>query len=210
MLNRRFVLSLPVLGLISAGLILFGQQPAKAADTAGAETFITELAQQAVESLTGEDIARDQRIANFRTMFQSHFAVDAIGKWVLGRNWRKASETEQAEYLKLFEDLMIVSYVDRFSEYAGQTLQVTGSSEKQKIIMVSSDLNNPGSNQPIRVDWRVGERDGGFKILDVVVQGTSMSATLRSEFGSIIKQKGGSVAGLIEVLKEKTAELSAS
>jgi len=41
----------------------------------------------------------------------------------------------------------------------------------------------------------------------VIVEGTSMSNTLRSDFGSIIRQKGGSIAGLISALREKTASL---
>jgi ABC-type transporter MlaC component len=34
-----------------------------------------------------------------------------------------------------------------------------------------------------------------------------MSTTLRSEFGSIINQKGGKISGLLEVLREKTKTL---
>ena len=34
-----------------------------------------------------------------------------------------------------------------------------------------------------------------------------MSTTLRSDFGSIIRREGGKVAGLIEVLRDKTKSL---
>ncbi len=46
-----------------------------------------------------------------------------------------------------------------------------------------------------------------MKILDVIVEGASMSQTLRSDFGSIIRQKGGKVSGLLDVLRVKTAAL---
>ncbi|MGB0670276.1 MAG: MlaC/ttg2D family ABC transporter substrate-binding protein [Rhodospirillales bacterium] len=195
--------------LTGGAFLLEAAQPVHA-DTKGAEAFIATLAKEAVDSLTDKAIDRSTRIGNFRKLFNAHFAVENIGRWVLGKNWRSASEDEQTEYLKLFEDLMVVSYVDRFADYAEEELVVKGSQEQKNVIMVQSELNQPASNQAIRVDWRVGEKDGAYKILDVVVQGTSMSATLRSEFGSIIKQKDGSVAGLIEVLREKTAELNAS
>ena len=45
--------------------------------------------------------------------------------------------------------------------------------------------------------------------IDVVVKGASMSQTLRSDFGSIIRQKGGRVSGLLEELRVKTASLKA-
>ena len=41
----------------------------------------------------------------------------------------------------------------------------------------------------------------------MVVEGASMSQTLRSDFGSIIRQKGGKVSGLLEELRVKTASL---
>ncbi|MSO85400.1 MAG: ABC transporter substrate-binding protein, partial [Rhodospirillales bacterium] len=44
-------------------------------------------------------------------------------------------------------------------------------------------------------------------IVDVVVEGTSMSNTMRADFTSVINQKGGQISGLIETLREKTAAL---
>jgi phospholipid transport system substrate-binding protein len=55
--------------------------------------------------------------------------------------------------------------------------------------------------------WRVGRQDALYKVLDVVVEGVSMSITLQNEFASIIKNTG-SVAGLIEELRKKTAQLN--
>ncbi|MDP6403471.1 MAG: N-acetylneuraminate synthase family protein, partial [SAR202 cluster bacterium] len=46
-------------------------------------------------------------------------AVETIGQFVLGRYWRKATEAERREYLKLFEDLIVETYVDRFTKYTG-------------------------------------------------------------------------------------------
>jgi ABC-type transporter MlaC component len=40
----------------------------------------------------------------------------------------------------------------------------------------------------------------------VVVEGVSMAVTHRSEFSSVIAGRGGSVSGLLEVLREKTPQ----
>jgi len=174
----------------------------------GAKTFIRDLAQQAVKALTDGNVPRPERIKRFRDMFNEHFAVRAIGKWILGRHWRKATEDEQAEYLRLFEDLMVVSYVDRFAVYAGDALKINRAIvHNEKTAIVFSEIIQPGSSSRIRVDWRVGRNSTQFKILDVMVEGTSMSQTLRSDFGSTIRNRGGTVAGLLDALREKTAEL---
>ncbi len=176
----------------------------------GSEKFITSLAHNAVASLTDQSASRGMRIDRFRAMFRESFAVRSIGKFVLGRNWKIATEDEQKAYLVLFEDLMVVSYVDRFAKYAGEALMVTKSrAEGEMVATVFSTIARPGGAAPIRVNWKVGHSGPIYKILDVVVEGASMSATLRSDFGSIVRRNGKGVAGLIDELRVKTAALKA-
>jgi phospholipid transport system substrate-binding protein len=136
--------------------------------------------------------------------------VRAIGRFVLGRNWRSASKAEQQEYLGLFEDLMVVSYVDRFKRYAGANLDIVRvRSDNATNVTVFSKLPRDTA-RPVNVLWRVGARGDVLKILDVIVEGASMSQTLRSDFGSIIRRKDGKVSGLIKELRRKTADLKAA
>jgi len=172
--------------------------------------FITSLTEKAISSLTAENADRNQRIKLFRAMFNENFAVRSIGKFVLGRYWNRASEEERREYQALFEDLMIVSYVDRFTQYAGEKLRVQKArGENETTATIFTLIERPGGAKAIRVNWRVGTNGTIFKVLDVIVEGTSMSITLKSDFASIIRRKGGKVAGLIEELRTKTAELKA-
>lgn len=174
------------------------------------QAFIRGLVNEAIESLTKKEMSRDIRIENFRKLFNRHFAVRSIGRFVLGRNWRKASKEEQKEYLALFEDLMVISYVDRFQRYAGLGLKVTKAREERKTLAtVFTEIDRPNNSKPVHVLWRVGARGETMKILDVVVEGASMSQTLRSDFSSIIRQKDGKISGLLEVLRVKTDELKA-
>lgn len=195
-----FILALP-LGLTPS-----------AAGATGAEagTFISSLADRAIESLTSKDTPRGVRIKRFRELFNDHFNVRLIGRFVLGRSWRKASDAEKMEYMKLFEDLMVVTYVDRFSRFAGETLKITSTrAEKGKDSTVFSQITRP-TGKPVKVLWRVRSYSESMKVLDVIVEGASMSQTLRSDFSSIIRQNDGKVSGLIEELRKKTVSLKAS
>lgn len=207
MITRRSALAAFV-GLVMALAVLPGRTEADAVDPEAARAFIQDLSENAVRSLTDGTVPKAERIHRFRRMFTDHFAVKAMGKWILGRHWRKATDTERTEYLRLFEDLMVISYVDRFAEYAGESLKtVRAVQHGEKTAIVFSEIVQPGSSKPIRVDWRVGRNSDQFKILDVMVEGTSMSQTLRSDFGSTIRRRGGTVEGLLEALREKTADL---
>ena len=195
-----FALALPV--SISA--------PAAAGVEEQAGTFIRSLANEAIGSLAMQGVTREARIKRFRKMFTAHFNVRTIGKFVLGRYWRKASKKERTEYLSLFEDLMVVSYVDRFARYAGENLNVTRTrSENAKDATVFTQISRK-TGKPVKVLWRVRAYGDTMKVLDVIVEGASMSQTLRSDFGSIIRQKGGKVSGLLDVLRVKTASLKAA
>ena len=46
-----------------------------------------------------------------------------------------------------------------------------------------------------------------MKIMDVVIEGVSLSITQRAEFAGFIQQNGGRVANLNSALEKKLAEL---
>ncbi len=205
---NRFGLVGALIGFIAFSGLSFSARAAEIEE--GSRQFIQAVADQAIKSLTAKDTAKAARVTQFRILFNEKFAVKSIGKFVLGRHWNKASEAEKEEYLGLFEDLMVISYVDRFKSYAGEALSLKDArQENETTVTVFSEIKRPGGAKPIRVNWRVGTNGTIYKILDVVVEGTSMSSTLRSDFGSIVRQKNGEVAGLIEELKKKTTLLKA-
>lgn len=178
----------------------------------GSSAFIRALEQEAVQSLTDKSKERPVRVKAFRKLFEEKFAVSQIGRWTLGRNWRRASSDEQTEFLMLFEDLMVTMYVDRFETYSGEKLKIikTTTVDENRATVYTEIVRPEGvDGKAISVLWRVGRSGDIYKVLDVVIEGASMSITLQREFASIIKNTG-SVAGLIEELRKKTNELNPS
>ncbi len=186
--------------------------PARATDDhtqAKAREFIEGLADQAVQALTNASVPREEREKRARVLLRENFAVPTIAQWVLGRYWRVATPAEQQEYLSLFEDLIVVTYVDRFTRYSGERLRVTRSVGMGETgdVNVFSDITNPGGS-PIDIGWRVRTRDGSMKVVDVSVEGVSMGQTQRSEFASIIQNNGGQVSGLLTEMRRRLQQAS--
>lgn len=207
-LPTRFVAVAAVLVAILAVLIA----PARAVDDdtqAKAREFIEGLADQAVQALTNASVPREEREKRARVLLRENFAVPTIAQWVLGRYWRVATPAEQQEYLRLFEDLIVVTYVDRFTRYSGERLRVTRSVGMGETgdVNVFSDVTNPGGT-PVDIGWRVRTRDGAMKIVDVSVEGVSMGQTQRSEFASIIQNNGGQVSGLLAEMRQRLQQAS--
>ncbi len=202
MLGRKsFCLAVFVMGL---ALSVVAFSPAHADDLSNrASQFIEGLADKAIAALTEESVSRDERITRFRKLLNEHFAVQTIGQWVLGRYWNRATDKEKEEYLSLFEDLIVITYVDRFTAYSGEKLSVTKSVPANgEDLLVTTVITQPNSTEKVEVSWRVREYKDSFKIVDVIVAGVSMGQTQRSEFASVIRRNGGTVEGLLSKLRE--------
>jgi phospholipid transport system substrate-binding protein len=68
--------------------------------------------------------------------------------------------------------------------------------------VVYTEVDQPGSDQPLKVEWRVVDHDG-YRIDDVSIAGISMALTQREEFSSSLQRNGGSVSSLIRQLHVK-------
>jgi phospholipid transport system substrate-binding protein len=168
--------------------------------------FIDLLGQEAIQSLTAPDLSSEERRARFRDLLHRSFNVPGIARFVLGHYWNEATEEERSEYLKLFEELIVTTYADRFSEYKGEKFAVAKVvQDRPKYATVHTLVDRP-SAEDVRVDWRLRqEGDGSWRVIDLVVEGVSMSITQRSEFASVIQSNGGKVRGLIDTLRKKVS-----
>jgi phospholipid transport system substrate-binding protein len=177
--------------------------------SSGAFSFIQGLGNDAIKELTDRAIPRPEREARFRRLLNDHFDIAAISKFVLGRYYRSISDQQRAEFQRLFVDFMVGSYSVSFSEYMGKGLTVTGAAAADgDTILVHSKIDMP-SAADARVDWRLRPAEGRFAIVDIIVEGVSMEVTQRSQFASMIQDRGG-VDGLIAALRTKTLQSASS
>lgn len=170
----------------------------------GARAFIEKLTEDAIQMLTVKELSKSERAERFRALMLKNFAVKGIAKFVLGRYWRKASETEKKEYLQLFEDLLVATYAERFAKYSGEKLVVREAEVRgENDAIVHSTMVSVNSAKKLKVAWRVRIKKGRYKIIDIMVEGISMIMTQKSEFSSFIRQNGGTIESLLSELKKR-------
>ena len=174
-----------------------------AADQSDPVAFIRDLGHQALDVLSHK-VSRDARQARFRMLFQQNFDEPVIARFVLGRYWRVATPAEQQEFTKLFESYVVIAYAARLSNFGGEVFKVIGDQPDGDGFLVASQIVRPNGEPPLKIDWRLVRDNGALKISDVVVEGISMAVTQRSEFASVIARNGGSVGGLLTLMREKT------
>lgn len=188
-------------------LVLSGGPESAASEPRTASEFIGGLAERALATMQRSDTTPELRTGTFRTIFQEGFDIPFIGRFVLGRYWRVATEEQRAEYLAAFSEYIVQTYSQRLGVYAGERFEVRGERPVgDGDILVETRIVRPTA-QAVPADWRVrrGE-DGRFRVIDVLVEGVSMAVTQRSEFASVAQRNG--VDGLIEMLQARVGRLA--
>jgi phospholipid transport system substrate-binding protein len=182
--------------------LIFSGRPAGAASEAG--EFLTSMTGRAIAQLTDESLPLSERKTRFRVLFRENFDVPAVGRFVLGRYWRRAKPESRDAFLSVFEEIMIQRFAPKFAGYADTSFEIIRVRPLDKFgdFMISSKIS-PDDGEAFEIDWRVRERDGNFKILDVIGEGISMALTLRSEYASAIKNSGGRIQALIDRLRSQ-------
>ena len=117
--NWTNAIAAPLIALILA------VSPVRADQHLAASTeFVQNLADRAITTLTADGQTAEMRQPQFRDLFREGFAIKGIARYVLGRNWSSASKSDRTEYLTLFEEVIVTTWADRFSDYSGEKFTV--------------------------------------------------------------------------------------
>ena len=179
-----------------------------AAQTGEASRFVRQLGGEAIATLQSSGLTLEEREARFHTILRDGFDLPFIGRFVLGRYWKKIDAEQRSDYQNLFSEYVLQIYSARLGGYAGETLTVVSERPAgSKDVGVLTRIDRP-SGPPIMADWRVRITDSRPRIIDVAVEGVSMVVTQRAEFAAVIQRNG--FDGLIEVLRARTTKLPIS
>jgi phospholipid transport system substrate-binding protein len=166
------------------------------------KAFVQGLGDEVVKVLQ-QNLPREQAGEQLNAIWLEAFDVEGIGRAVLGKNWKKASEEQRKAYMEVFPKYVAKLYAIQFSDYSGETFAVKGSKATADGAIVSAEIARP-NGEPIKLAFVVQSGSRGLKITDVKVEGVSLLVTKRSEFDSVVAQKG--IDGLIQAMRQKVSE----
>ena len=184
---------------------LFQITTARAEADPEAEAFINAVAEEAIAVLNDKSKSQKQRTDEFADIVIDNADMTAIGYFTLGQYRRTATPEELDEFLDLFQGYTKNFYSLRLSEYADQTLKVTGSQlvNNNKEVIVTSQLIQP-TGSPTDVNWRLRKNsEGAYKLRDLQVVGVWLALEQRSQFTATIANNNGAFKALLDVLRER-------
>lgn len=149
-----------------------------------------------------------QRFQTLAPVVDQAFDLPRILRISVGSYWSGLPAAQQQKLLAVFRSFIIATYVANFRDYNGEVSAVspqTRSVGAEQV--VTSTLAKP-SGDSLRIDYVMGQAPGGWKIQDILLDGTiSRVAVQRSDFASLLAD--GNATQLIASLEQKVSTLSA-
>jgi phospholipid transport system substrate-binding protein len=121
-----------------------------------------------------------------RLVAEGLFDFNEMSRRMLGAHWREGTPEEQAEFIRLFTDLLERSYLTALGHFPLATISFEGEMVSGPYALVSSRIA-VGRRGQSSLEYRLLETDGRWAVYDVVVDGVSLVLSYRSQFNSILR-----------------------
>ncbi len=148
------------------------------------------------------------RFSTLDPVVEQSYDLDEVTKNSVGFLWNTLPADQQEQLDKLFAQFTVASYVAEFGSYSGEQINLLPNEKalgQKKII--ETQIMPGGGGSPTAIDYVVADGDNGWRITDVLLNGTiSQVAIHSSDFSSLVTS--GDASQLITALKSKIAALS--
>ena len=185
-------------GLNRRAVLGFGLALATASAARAAEHPSMAVMRQAAKDLLNAH--RQGTVASFRRAILRHAAVPEIANYCLGQYRSKLPAGQRQRYYGGVATFMARYFADQSREYPIAKYELgDAAADSNKEVLINSKVHLL-SGQTYTVGWRLGWRDGRYKVLDVKVLGFSLVYMQRGLFTSFISKRNGDVSQLVSAL----------
>lgn len=129
------------------------------------------------------------------------FDFEYMSQLVLGRYWARASVEQKSEFVQQFRELLVRTYATTLLNYADQEISymplrmVSGATDAT----VSTRVVGGGA-PPIPINYSLYQKQGEWKVYDVVIDNISLVSQYRTSYAAHVKRY--KMDGLIQQMKK--------
>jgi phospholipid transport system substrate-binding protein len=195
--------------LIGVGLLLtaaaaLGSVPSSARADDAPVAVVEHTTSGVIAILTDQKLSTEEKRTRVEDVVLRSVDFETLSKLVIARNWSRFSEPQQAEFMTLFKNHLSMTYGRNVESYKNEKVTITGSrSETGGDATVKTKILRGGPGD-ILVDYRLRQRNGEWKIIDVIIEGVSLVSNFRSQFQDVVSS--GGPERLLALLREKNAK----
>jgi phospholipid transport system substrate-binding protein len=191
--------------LVSLGALALATSlasPAHAAESAqdfiqSRQSQVTQLVRQAPGS------QRDKQVA---AVLDGMIDYETLAQHSLAAHWGDLSAAQHKEFTDVLRGLVRRNYERNIKNILDYRVEYLGEEPGSEGVVVHSRASSASNNreEPIAIDYQLMKTSGGWRIVDVVTEGSSLVNNYRNQFHRVIQKDG--FDALIRRMKDKLAK----
>ena len=152
----------------------------------------------------GKQLRYDGRYKKLEPVVKETFEFEAVSLIALGTHWRKLDQAQKLAFMNKLTDLSVATYAAQFKEFGGEAFQFESSQDiKNGRLLLRYNLVAP-NEKPIKFEYFVGQFNGQWHIINIVVDGISDLALKKAQYTSVMDREG--FEALLNKLSQKIAD----
>ena len=191
-----------IVSLSALALAISVTVPARAAESAqdfiqSRQSQVTQLVRQAPGA------QRDKQVA---AVLDGMIDYDELAKRSLAAHWGDLSDAQRKEFTDILRGLVRRNYERNIKNILDYRVEYLGEETGSDGVVVRSRASSASNKreEPISIDYQLMKAASGWRVVDVVTEGSSLVNNYRNQFHRIIQKDGYDV--LVRRMKEKLAK----
>ena len=149
---------------------------------------------------------RKDKLRQLSELLRGFLDTNALARLAAGKNLDNRTPAEVDEFLKLFHEFFVRTYVQRLLLFDAPDFTFGQETVEGDQAHVATEVVTPGDR--FAVDYQMHRTAEGWRATDIIVEGVSLARNFRSQFDSAVKKD--SFQGLLERLRAKVAQSEGS
>jgi len=164
---------------------------------------------QVIQILTNPQLQgegkKQERRKRLREVIFVRFDFQEMAQRSLGAHWQRRTPKEQAEFIKVFSDLLEKTYVDKIESYNNEKFIYANERIDGPYAEVSSKMRT-SKGEEFTINYKLHRVGEDWRVYDLVIENISLINNYRSQFNRILT--GSGFNELVSRIKAKLSDKS--
>lgn len=169
----------------------------------GPRDAMQQVIDEVLAVLNDESLDKEQRRSAIEDIAYTRFDMKTVSRLVLARSWKKFSPEQREEYMAEFRTYLSNNYSSRIERYEQEQVEIIGTRDEPRGDVTVQTRIVGGEFENALVDYRMRQKEGEWRIIDVIIEGISLVSNFRDQFKEVLSR--GGPEHLLSKLREKNA-----
>jgi phospholipid transport system substrate-binding protein len=174
------------------------------APSGGAVSAVRDTLAKARAAVLTDD-THEQKLEALHELARHLMDTREMGRRAIGPRLAEQSPAQQGEFLKLFDELIVRSYLQKLLFFRQPRFAFGKEETGPDAVIVHTRILT--DNDEFLVDYEMHQRDGAWVASDVVIENISLTKNYSQQFQELLRSR--SFDDLLELMRSKVAGLRA-